>query len=185
MDAASQDALQVPHRSPLTMPRLYHATTWDRLSAIARNGLCPQHRPRWPSYGYRDVAFVAEGMEAARCWLGKLEDFTEAECPEDDLACRVPVLLRLRRRPGELVEDERGSRDCTDGASYRLPSKAGVCVTPKNLQLWHPRRSRWVPISAWATTSPEDGVRDRDEYGVYLFDAYRDGGYKPPRSLTR
>ncbi len=176
---------------------LYHTTSHDSMTTIARYGLSPDLGGHLFSHGgmggsSRGKVFVSEGQDAALEWFGKIDDMLAHRADDDDPGKIVPVMLRLARRPTDLKLDKRGSDDVISGRSLFTRKT----VHPEDLLFWHPIRKTWVPVEDWDHPDPMLGISEVEHYdddgdvveedeswtsrGFYTIDPYDDGGFKPP-----
>lgn len=162
-------------------PPLFHATSYQAVEGIARQGLLPTRGgSTFGAYAHHSQGrvFLATDPDAAKGWFGKVGDMLEANASDDsELEELVPVLLRIngRWRPLSKV-DPVGDQDVPGSVfvTQRIP--------PEDISYWRPGKG-WTSLAAWGADPVEKGVlrweKDDGARWPILRGAYDPGGFKP------
>jgi hypothetical protein len=138
---------------------LYHVTLWNRLEAIAEDGL---QRGRSRAIGASAYdAHAARGIfltdaDGVYFWVHRAEDF--AEHGADDLleSGSVPVVLRVLvddLPDEELEQDTAGTRDAHHDAWISVGP-----IEPDVIQVFD--GSEWIDVSEWESVDIEPALKD-------------------------
>lgn len=161
----------------------YHTTTWNLLSAIAREGLQPNKRPRFrysPFYTRwsQGKVFVAQSFDDALYWFERVSSIEQHEHGEvryqDDLFDLIPVLLRVDLRGMKVESDYVGQLDDNRPCSYYVTEP----IEPSRIWFYDGSAQKWMPISEWATSDPNVAIpykvwREDPESVSYSWIEYR------------
>jgi hypothetical protein len=150
---------------PRVKDPLYHTTSYASLKAIAESGLVPRRGGGVFSHGgygehSQNKVFLSARPEAARAWQSRVHDQLEDRYGDEELAKRVPVMLRVRAR--RTRRDEVGDRD-VPGSRYTKEA-----VPPEDIEFWDPGERQWVPVEEWEEADVEHAVSERTEHGVHV-----------------
>ena len=162
-------------------PPLFHATSYQAVEGIARQGLLPARGgSTFGAYARhsRGRVFLAKDPDAAKDWFGKVGDMLEANASDDsELEELVPVLLRINGRwRGPSKVDPVGDQD--------VPGSVFVTerIPPEDISYWRPGKG-WTSLAAWGADPVEEGVlRWEEDDGArwpILRGTYDPGGFKP------
>lgn len=162
-------------------PPLFHATSYQAVEGIARQGLLPARGgSTFHAYAHHSHGrvFLAKDPDAAKDWFGKVGDILEANASDNsELEELVPVLLRINGRWRALSKvDPVGDQD--------VPGSVFVTdrIPPEDISYWRPGKG-WTPVDAWGADPVEKGVLRWEEDGgarwPILRRAYHPGGFKP------